>query len=243
MRMLLILEEIARVGVPVTPTEVNARIGLTKPTIHRLFNQLEEDGFLQRDIDGRSFIPGPRLRKLSTSVLSSLRVQTARRAVLGKLAETIGETCNVSLPDGDAMLYLDRVETSWPLRIQLPRGTRVPLHCTASGKLYLSTLSETHFERYLGAADLERRTEATITDPDRLREEIALTRERGYSQDAEEFMENMIAIAVPIHDAEGRLVSTLSFHAPTLRLSIDDAQKHVDSLNSSARELEKLLLD
>lgn len=242
LRMLLILEEIARVGVPVTPTDINAEIGLPKPTIHRLFSTLEAEGFLQRELDGRSYSPGRRLRTFSGNILSSLRVRTARVTVLNALAEEIGETCNIAMPDRDAMIYLDRVETKWPLRIQLPVGTQVPFYCTASGKMYLSSLNESHFERYLSAARLEKRTPATITERAALREEIARTRARGFSQDAEEFMVNMIAVAVAIRDTEGRLVSTLSFHAPTLRLSLDEAQRHVDRLNRAARELEKLIL-
>lgn len=243
LRLLLILEEIARVGVPVTPTDVNAQIGLPKPTIHRLFATLEAEGFLQRELDGRSYTAGRRFRRLSINVLSSLRVRTARLAVLNALAEKIGETCNIAVPDRDAMIYLDRVETKWPLRIQLPVGTHVPFYCTASGKMYLSTLKRSHLYRYLGAAKLEARTPTTITDRDRLREEIALTRERGYAQDAEEFMEGMIALAVPINDDQGRLLSTLSFHAPTQRLSLEDAHAHLPDLRAAATELSRLVIE
>lgn len=243
LRLLLILEEIAQVGVPVTPTEVNGRIGLPKPTIHRLFATLEAEGFLQRELDGRSYTPGRRLRKLSTNVLSSLRVRTARLAVLNALAEEIGETCNIAVPDRDAMIYLDRVETKWPLRIQLPVGTHVPFYCTASGKMYLSTLNAAHLQRYLGAASLEARTGRTITDRTRLSEEIERTRARGYSQDNEEFMEGMIALAVPIRDDQGRLLSTLSFHAPTQRLTLDRAYAHLDRLHRAASELSQLVIE
>ncbi|MEM7023076.1 MAG: IclR family transcriptional regulator [Pseudomonadota bacterium] len=241
LRLLLILEEVARVGVPVTPTDVNAQIDLPKPTIHRRFATLEAEGFLQRELDGRSYTPGRRLRKLSTNVLSSLRVRTARLAVLGALADEIGETCNIAIPDREAMTYLDRVETKWPLRIQLPVGTQVPFYCTASGKMYLSTLNEAHLKRYLAAARLEAQTPKTISDRSRLREEIERTRERGYSQDDEEFMEGMIALAVPIEDDRGRLLSTLSFHAPTQRLSLDRAYGHITKLRRAATELSRLV--
>lgn len=88
LRLLLVLEEVARVGVPVTPTLVNAALGLPKPTIHRLFATLEAEGFLQRELDGRSYTPGPRLRRLAVNVLSSLRVRTARLAVLTRSRTT-----------------------------------------------------------------------------------------------------------------------------------------------------------
>ena len=243
LRLLLILEEVAQTGVPVTPTDVNAKIGLPKPTIHRLFATLEAEGFLQRELDGRSYTAGRRLRVLSTNVISSLRVRTARLSVLSALAEDIGETCNIAVPDRDAMVYLDRVETKWPLRIQLPIGTHVPFYCTASGKMYLSTLNDAHLERYLGAAQLKGRTSRTITDRARLRDEIERTRERGNSQDDEEFMEGMIAIAVPIQDNLGRLFSTLSFHAPTQRLTLDQAYTHIPKMHDAARELARLVLE
>lgn len=243
MRLPLVLEAVAQAGVPVTPTEVNAQIGLPKPTIHRLFATLEAEGFLQRELDGRSYTAGRRLRRLSTNVLSSLRVRTARLAVLNALAEEIGETCNIAVPDRDAMIYLDRVETKWPLRIQLPIGSHVPFPCTASGKMYLATLNNSHLQRFLGAARLEARTPSTITDRALLRKEIQRTRERGYSQDDEEFMEGMIALAVPINDDQGRLLSTLSFHAPTQRLTLADALTHLPLLRHAAGELSRLVVE
>lgn len=243
LRLLTILEDIARAGVPVTPTEVNERLGLPKPTIHRLFSTLEEEGFLQREVDGRSYVVGRRLRRLSTNVLSSLRIRTARLAVLNKLASEVGETCNIAVPDRDAMVYLDRVETKWPLRIQLPIGTNVPFYCTASGKMYLATLNLAHLTRYLGAARLEARTPSTLTDSEALLREIADTRERGYALDREEFMADMIAIAVPINDDQGRLLSTLSFHAPVQRLTIDGAIRYLDRLRETADELSRLVVE
>ncbi|MCR9087053.1 MAG: IclR family transcriptional regulator [Rhodobacteraceae bacterium] len=242
LRMLLVLEEIAQSGVPVTPTEVNQRIGLPKPTIHRLFATLEAEGFIMRELDGKSYTPGKRLRRLSINVLSSLRVRTARLAVLGRLAEEVGETCNIAVPDRDAMFYLDRVETKWPLRIQLPIGTHVPFYCTASGKMYLSSLNEAHLERYLRAGHFVQHTASTLTSIDALRNEISLTRDRGYSEDAEEFMDGMIAIACPILDDQDRLLSTVSFHAPAVRLTLEVARSHVERLRAAAAELSRLLL-
>lgn len=243
LRLLLLLEEVARAGVPVTPTEVNQRVGLPKPTIHRLFATLEEEGFVQRELDGRSFSPGRRLRNLATGVLSSLRVRTARLAVMGALAEEIGETCNLAIPDREAMVYLDRVETKWPLRIQLPIGTRVPFFCTATGKLYLSSLNDAHLERYLGNARLETRARNTITDREALRAEILRIREAGHSEDDEEFMDGMVAVAVPLLDQHGRLFSALSFHAPTQRMTIERARTHLPRMREAAAELSRLVAE
>ena len=243
LRLLMVIEQIAKAGVPVTPTEVNAQIGLPKPTIHRLFSTLEEEGFLQRDMDGRTYSPGPRLREMAGGILSSLRIRTARQAVLKRVSREIGETCNIALPDRDSMTYLERVETEWPLRIQLPIGTRVPFYCTASGKMYLGSLATNHLKTYVAATDLERRTPNTITDPDALLEEIRGVREVGYALDREEFMEDMIALAVPVQDTNRRLMATLSFHAPTQRFDIDRALTFLRPLKEAAHDLSKLVTD
>ena len=242
LRLLLLLEEIARVGVPMTPTAANEVLGLPKPTVHRLFQRLEDEGFLQRDIDGRSYSVGHRMRKLSVNVLSSSRVRTVRLAVLNSVAEQIGETCNIATPDRDAMVYLDRVETTWPLRIQLPVGTLVPFHSTASGKMYLSSLAPRLLSKYLSAAVLEAHTAHTLTTSKALQVEIEQVREKGYATDNEEFMDGMVAIAVPIRDDHGRLMSTLSVHAPTQRITIADLEGHLDLLNKSAKDMSELVL-
>lgn len=241
LRLLLVIEEIAKAGVPVTPTDVNAALGLPKPTIHRLFATLEDEGFLQRDMDGRTYSPGPRLRTMAGGILSSLRIRTARQAILKRLSSEIGETCNIALPDRDAMIYLERVETEWPLRIQLPIGTRVPFYCTASGKMYLSSLTKTHLAKYLAATNLEARTPNTLTDADELMTEIASVRTQGYSIDREEFMRDMIALAVPILDTNDRLMATLAFHAPTQRFDIARALEYLPSMHAAAADLSRLV--
>lgn len=243
LRLLLVLEEIARAGVPITPTEVNAQLGLPKPTIHRLFATLEAEGFLQRDLDGRSYSPGARLRVLAGGVISSLRIRAARQAILKQLSAQIGETCNIALPDRDAMVYLERVETEWPLRIQLPTGTRVPFYCTASGKLYLASLLPRHCQRLLDATPLKAKTPDTLVDRGKLDQEIAEIRTSGYAVDRGEFMEGMVAVAVPIPGPEGRLMATLSFHAPTQRFDIDRGLTFLPAMHDTAQALGGLVND
>jgi DNA-binding IclR family transcriptional regulator len=139
------------------------------------------------------------------------------------------------------MIYLDRVETKWPLRIQLPVGTEVPFYCTASGKMYLSSLNPRMLGKYLDIATLEQRTSHTMTDPDMLRAEIDMIRARGYATDDEEFMDNMVAVAVPILDSQNRLMSTLSIHALTQRISLEDVVLHLPKLQEAAKDMSELV--
>ncbi|MEO1139910.1 MAG: IclR family transcriptional regulator [Pseudomonadota bacterium] len=241
LRLLVLIEEVARAGVPVAPSALCTALGLPKPTVHRLLATAEAEGYLQRDVDGRSFGPGHRLRRLSINTLSSQRIRTERLMIMNELASEVGETCNLAAPGRHGMVYLDRVETHWPLRIQLPVGTQVPFHCTASGKMYLSSLRTAKLTRLLQSLEMERMTGHTLTDPDMLSAELAMIRERGYSTDNEEFMENMTAVAVPIRDDQNRLVTTLSLHSPVQRRHLSDLEQYLPNLRKAARKLEELI--
>ncbi|MFD0909574.1 IclR family transcriptional regulator [Ruegeria arenilitoris] len=241
LRLLLILEEVARRGVAVKPADLIEALGLAKPTVHRLLQTAEAEGFLQRDLDGRSYGPGPRLRQMSVNTVSSEHLRTARLAILRGVADEIGETCNLAIPDREGMIYLDRVETKWPLRIQLPIGTQVPFHCTASGKMYLSTLRRNTLDGFLSARGLTANTEKTITDPKAMRAEIAKIAQNGYSTDDEEFMPGMTAVAVPVFDENDRLAATLSVHAPTQRHDLTSLKQFLPLLQSGALKLSGLL--
>ena len=241
MRNIQILEVVAQAASPLTATEINAVLGLPKPTIHRLIGQLETLGYLLRDLDGRSYHPGPKMRDMMVGVMRAGGNLLARRAVLTALNESIGETCNLSVPDVDAMIYVDRVETHWPLRIALKIGSRVPLHATSAGKIALAFLDDAAFEKFLTTARLEKHTPSTITSPAMLRDEISMIRERGYSTDSEEFVSGMIAVAVPVTDRAGRLCATLSFHAPLQRLSLKSGLRHLPALKLAAQNLARVM--
>ena len=240
-RTLQILEVLAAEGRPLTATEINASLKLPVPTIHRLVGNLEAEGFLLRHLDGRSYQPGPKLRRMMQGVMRFWHQNLQARDVLVRLNERLGETCNLSIPDGDAMLYIDRVETQWPLRIQLHVGSRVPLHATAAGKLSLSFMDEAALGRYLKRAGFEAYTDATITDPARLREEVHRIAQQGYSTDSHEFVSGMIAVAVPVKDPAGHLMATLSFHAPEQRMTLEKGLQHLPHLFAAADELAQLI--
>ena len=240
LRLLFLIEEVVKRGVAVKPAELTDTMGLPKPTVHRLLQTAEAEGFLQRDLDGRSYGPGPRLRALAINTMTSEHLRTARLTILRGVAEQVEETCNLATPDREGMTYLDRVETEWPLRIQLPIGTQVPFHCTASGKMYLSTLRPHILRSILSARALEKPTNASLTDMHKIKAELDLIRERGYATDNEEFMDGMTAVAVPVLDGQGKLLATLSAHAPLQRRTLNELIDYLPALRKGAADLTAL---
>jgi len=241
LRMLLIIEAVAKAGRPLTPTEINAEIGLPKQTIHRLCTTLTEAGFLTRDINARRLRPTGRLRTICSGLMAASRSHTAQRRVLQALSSAVGETCNLVAAEEEGMFYIDRVETQWPLRIQLPVGSHVPFHCTASGKMFLSCLPEHELAGMLAASKLESHARNTITDADDLCRELAANSARGYSVDNEEFIDGMIALAAPIRDPDGRFHAAIAFHAPIQRMTLADAEQHLPLLLEASTKLQTIL--
>lgn len=241
LRMLLIFEALATSGRPMTPSELGEEIDLPKPTLHRLCTTLEAEGFLIRDHHSGRLRPAQRTRAMAVGLQTVSRLHIARRMVLKSVASKIEETCNIAAPSVGGMIYLDRVDTLWPLRFQLPIGTEVPFHCTASGKLFLASFGDAALSSILDAIDLSAEAPNTITNKDALRSEIAAIREAGYSWDHEEFMAGMIAFAVPVADPQGRFACSLAFHAPVQRIGFEDGRAHVATLREGARRIQAVL--
>ena len=234
LRGLIVLEKVVKAQRPISATELIEELGLPKPTVNRILQQLEEEGLLQREPVKRRYLPGPRAREMAIGVISNKALGAPRHAILQALSEEIGETCNCTMLDGNEIIYFDRVETNWPFRIQLPVGSRLPLHCTASGKLFLAYMSSAQRKRLITAAPLPRHTEKTITDPDELLKDLKNVEETGVGVDNEENVAGMVALAVPVLNAQNKICFTVAAHAPKIRKPLEELQQYIPSMRRAA---------
>ena len=231
------LECVVASSLPLSLDEITSRLVLPKPTVFRILNLLKGAGLLHRDAASKRFSAGPRLTAFAVDLWrnASLRVQW-HRALEIAVAE-IGESCNLTLLENDRVLYIDRVETRHPLRLHLEGGTRVPLHCTASGKLFLSQMTSAEVRAMMGAEPYERFTATTITGFKALEIELEKTRRTGVGLHDSELFADSVAIAVPIADPSGRYFAAVAMHAPASRESIRSAMKSVPALRRAAETI------
>lgn len=241
LRTLLILEILGNSDQAMTATQINDQLGLPKQTVHRLCVTLEENGFLTRIGNSKKYQVARRLRDLGSGLLHNSRDHVARHQILKEVSEKVGETVNYAAPGSSGMNYLDRVETDWPFRIQLPIGTSVPFHCTASGKAFLASLTPKKQENLIDALELKQMTQQTHIEKSTLLQELGRIKKRGYSLDREEFLEGMVAVAVPVVDPNGRFVAGLAYHGPKQRLSLDHAVEEIEFLKTAANKLSRIL--
>lgn len=237
-KMFAVLEAVASAGRPLTVTELVVLLGVPKPTMHRIVRQLDNEGLLLREPHSRGFGPGPRLCNFAIDVVRTAMRSSPRRAVLERLSQRTGETCNFGMISGNAVIYLDRIEAAWPFGLKFEAGSRVPLHCTSMGKLLLAHQPKRRREYLLNAATLHRYTDNTITDPVALEEQLTEIRKRGYSIDNQEFLAGVICLAVPVHDNRGQACAALAISAPNARMSIAVAEGHVPQMLEAVQDLE-----
>jgi len=237
------LEAIAHAQRPLSVSEFSVLLNVPQPTAHRIVRMLEMENILAREPDSRRYGPGDRLASLSLGLISVSVRLAPRRAILEELSQAVGETCNFGVLAGNHLVYLDRVEAGWPFGLRFEPGSRVPLHCTSMGKLFLSFLTLEQRRRLLASTPLHTYTENTITDPERLEEEFSRIRETGISTDDQEFLAGVVCVAVPVRSANGNVVAALAISAPVARMSLGRGLQHVPLLRHAATRLEATVAD
>ena len=241
-RVLEIIEAVSYASKPISPLELSQELDIPKPTIHRLIQNLVDEGFVTIDIGG-GIIPGKRVRNLGVELWQQRLFFNERQMILQKLVDELKETCGIGVPYHMNMIYTNRAQTTLPIQIYLPVGAKSPMWCTATGKLYLSQLPSSSREKILQNLSLDKFTKNTITDIDKLNAELDRIAETGVGIDNEEFISEMVAIAVPIRDRKSRYLASLYLHAPTIRVSLDDLLTYVPRLQKAAQDIQSLVYE
>ena len=240
LRLFALLEVVASKDQFFSLQQLTEETNIPKPTLHRMLQQLESAGLLERSEDNRQYGTGVRLRKLAENLLRNDTFHGARHGVLRVLVNEIGESCNLTALSSGEVMYLDRVETPAPLRFYLHSGSRVPVHCSASGKMFLADMTPAQRQRLLAHAPLEAFTPKTLTDLDALEEEIKQVKRQGFALDNEEFLPGLLCVAVLVPSAKGRSNLCIAAQAPIMRLSAQKAALLLPALQRAADALSRI---
>ena len=243
LRLFALLEVVASKDQFFSLQSLSEETNIPKPTLHRMLQQLESAGLLERNGDNRQYGTGVRLRKLAENLLLNDTFHGARHSVLRSLVNEVGESCNLTALSGSEVMYLDRVETPAPLRFYLHSGSRVPVHCSASGKVFLAGMTPAQRQRLLAHAPLEAFTPKTVTNLDALEEEIKQVKRQGFALDNEEFLPGLLCVAVLVPSANGRSNLCVAVQAPVMRLTPDKALGLLPALHRAADALSRIERD
>lgn len=234
-RTLEVLESLAAAPARRTLAELARELGVPKSSLHGLLRTMTRRGWVEADPTGTRFGLGLRAFQVGAAYLDADDTVGLLGAVLDRLAAEFGETVHLGRLDGRNVVYLAKRESVHPLRLYSAIGRRLPAHTTGLGKALLAERAGDEVSRLLGAR-LERLTANTITDPQRLRRDLAEVRDRGYAIDREESSQGITCFAVPV-PLRTPPVDAISLSVPTSRIGIDTESAMAAALRRAVTEL------
>lgn len=212
-RAAALLDAISRYPDPVSLKVLAAETGLHASTAHRILAALAQNSLVQRDVGGRYGL-GVRLLQLGARLHNEIDLRAVARPIMEALRDRLGETVNLTIREGDEVVYVEKATPNRMMHVQQLVGSRAPLHVTAVGKMLLGAGGEAACRGYAERTNLPAYTRNTVTSLARLVAETRLAVERGYAFDNEEAEIGVGCIGVLVCDGTGQPVAGLSVSAP-----------------------------
>ena len=221
-RALALLQLLSRSGSGLTLDELTHSSGLPKSSLHRTLAALKRRGFATQQRETGRYFLGPEMLRTAFDFHERLDVRALLRPLLVRLREEFNETVHVGVLDGGDVVYMDKLESSHPIKMTSAIGGRNPSHCTGVGKVLLAWTypSDASIRAFVAEfGPLRRRTRNTITTTSALAKEMGRIRERGYALDLEESELGVRCIAFPVFVGRSVPQAAISVSAPRERLS------------------------
>lgn len=217
-----LVDIVARSPRPLLASEIAAQSELPRATALRIIDALTDLGLLHTAPD-QTLTLGPHIAYWGAAYANQHGLAQLAQPIMDDLRDTSSETIYLGIRDGSEVSYIGHSHTRHAIRPAANTGARNPLHSTAIGKVLLSDLDPGERDASIATLALTPRTADTITDPARLRAELARIATAGYAIDDIENEEGVRCIAAPLRDASGRARAAISVSAPSYRFSLEDA--------------------
>ncbi len=237
-RAAALLEAIARYPDPVSLKVLSAETALHVSTTYRILAALIANRLVERDAAGRYRL-GLRLLQLGVRLHSNIDLRSVALPVMEHLRDRLGESVNLTIREGDMVVYIEKATPNRMMHVQQLIGSRAPLHVTAVGKLMLGAAGEDAIRGYTQRTNLPAYTRNTITSLSRLIAECSEAVRRGYALDNEEAEIDVGCIGALLYDGTGKVVAGLSVSAPIERRR----QAWVGEVQAAARQISAQLGD
>jgi IclR family transcriptional regulator, KDG regulon repressor len=221
--------------------DISSRLGEHKSTVQRLLATLLARGFVRQDETSKRYSLGLKVLELASVTLADMDLREVAREPMQRVGEHTGETVHLGVYDEPHVVYIDKIESTFPVRMYSRVGARAESYCTGVGKALVAFLGDYEFEHYLRKVSFTRFTPKTITSARGLREEIARIRAHGYALDLEEHEEGVRCAAAPVFGLDGRVAGSISVAAPAFRKSEDDIRALAPAVMGAARQISENL--
>lgn len=216
-RVLDIFEHLSSVPDGLTAKELSEQLGWAGSSTFELLKTLSEREYLAIDAN-RRYTLGPRLINLGMSAASMLDINKLAAPILRKTMEQLGETVFLAILSGDEVVYVAKANSSKTISTNASVGSRKPVYCTGLGKAFLAFMDGAKCDLILDRLQFEAFTPTTVRSKEALSRQLSEFRNLGYAIDNGEIEEDLWCVAVPIFDADGRVIAAMSASGPKVRM-------------------------
>ncbi|ADQ06242.1 transcriptional regulator, IclR family [Caldicellulosiruptor hydrothermalis 108] len=222
-------------------SEISRELNLPKSTVHRILDTLLQKGYVEKNMENDKYKLGLRIVELSNKILSNMELRNEAHPYLEELMNYSNEVVHLCVLRDGEMVYIDKVECPNPIRLYSQIGRRVPVHCTAVGKATLAFLPREEVISILQRKGMSRRTKNTITDMQKLLNQLEEIRELGYAVDDVENEEGVRGIGAPVFNYTGRVVAAISIAGPVSRITKERIPDLAEKLKETAQKISERL--
>ena len=198
-------------------TRIAEEVRLDKSSVYRILATLKSIGYVCQNPSTQGYSNTTRFASLCGPSIEAADLRDRAHPFLAAMAEKAGEAASLGILEGRDILYIDTIQCSGLIRVNLPIGQKLPAYCSGLGKAILAFLPEGQVRGLFGKGPLEKFTPNTLSSYDDLAEELRETRARGFARDREESHPELACLAVPLFGADGKVVSGLSISFPRFR--------------------------
>ena len=236
-RAVAILDQFSLERPELSFTEISSGTGLTKSTTHRLLGALRHEEMIEFDPGSRRYRLGLRVFRLGSVVSKTMELATRSDSLLEALAEEVGETAYVVVPDGDETLCIRRFDSRNEVRVLfLEVGKRQAFNCGAAPRVLLAHCPAPRWEEIV-ARHVKAMTEHSLVSREALERDRREIRERGYAVSREDVTSHACAVGAPVRDHTGQVVAAVSLSGIEQRFNPERLPVLVDAIVAAGAEL------
>lgn len=240
-RVLEILTFVSEHNEPLTVTDISRALGYPKTSVFDIVAILCEQGFLRRENErAKTYQIGVKAYQIGMSYINSTDLYSIAHPILTSVRDKLGETCYLAVEEDGCIFYLDKVESSSPIRSTCNIGSKNHMYLTGLGKAILAGFPEDRV-REIAQRGMEPHTAATITTPDGLLHECSEIRKRGCAYDMGEDNPHVRCAAAPIRDAAGKFCAAVSISMLDVTFTDEMKEKASREIISAAETISRAL--
>lgn len=240
-RALLLLEYItAHPEKKLTLTELAEVMELDKSSVFRILTTLSRHGLVRQEEGKKIYRPGFGIFGLASSIYEQMKLPAVVSPFLREIARKTSENAHLAVRSGTQAVFIDREQGTNRILTNTNIGDTEELYCTAVGKCLICDFSREELNILFSRRRLKRFTELTITDLNALSRELGEVKAKGYAVDMEEFEANVVCLACPIMNYQGKIIAAIGISGTKDR-GLPDLERNIGIVREAAAAINNLL--